>query len=165
MQLKLRSDWRKTKQFQVGSVLSNRLTIFPHNVREVAIATCRIQIMGWDQGNHKGNAGRATKHDIEHGIKRGRWVYTRLQTYGQKPTNNNARWSKSGANAKWIEGNSFDAANDILACFDLSIDDILDNYGDVGRHDRIILDLPDIIETLKPELLQPATAVITQAPE
>lgn len=162
----LRSPARKTVNWGLARHLKNHLTIFPPDVREVAFATCRIQVMGWDQGNHNGEAGRASRKDLKKGIQRGRWVYTRIQTYGKKPFTNKERWRKQGDRTKWIDANSFDAANDVLACFGLSMTDVLEAYGDVERHDRIQLDLTDIVAKLKPQLLPlPFVATSTATPD
>jgi len=116
-------------------------SVFPgtsQDVRRKAAATCRICVMGKDAVTHNGSASRRGS---------GRWVYTRMQTEGHRP--NTIRWSVQ-KRIGWVEGNSFDAADDVLGCFGLSIEDVISHFGSIDENERFMVDLVDIVAELSP---------------
>ncbi len=123
--------------------------VVPIHARSVAIATCRISIMGRDAHNDNGDAPTRTG---DFGKNRrgfqGRWVNTRMQTHGEPVSS--LDWRTRG---RFSVSDSFGGANDLLACFGLSINEVIDHYGNVGDSERKMLDLVDVIEDLAPGLL------------
>lgn len=139
---------RSSRHFNFADTVGLRLeAVLPTVACRAAAATCRIKLMGWRKGNHNGESLRDTREKPF--IGKGRWVHTSLQTFGHCPS---ARF-RSAPTGKWAYGDSFEAANDILDCFNISMLDIIDHYGDPGEDERMEWDLMELVETLAPDLL------------
>ena len=134
--------------------------LMPIHAAPCALATCRIHIMGWRKGNHDGDAPRDSRNEPFRG--QGRWVHTRMKTLAANVNN----FVKKGPRARWSYADNFDAADTLLACFGgITVQEILDHYGNVGPDDRLELDLVEIVETLRPGLMQQTDphAILTTA--
>lgn len=142
------SPHRTIRHFNFADAVGLRLeAIIPAEYCRAAAATCRIQLMGWRKGIHNGQSVRDSRDRPFRG--KGRWVRTSLQTFGHCPS---ARF-RCAPTGKWAFGDSFDAADAILDCFDISMADIIDHYGEPGEHERMEWDLMELVETLAPNLL------------
>lgn len=140
---------RSIRHFNFADTVGLRLeSVLPIVACSAAAATCRIKLMGWRRGNHQGGALRDSGEKPFMG--KGRWVHTSLQTFGYCPS---ARF-RCAPTGKWAYGDSFEAANDILDCFDISMLDIIDHYGEPEPDERMEWDLMELIETLAPDLLE-----------
>lgn len=160
-QTPMRSAWdteamtataRPASHFDAGSKLAEMLTVVPESCRATAIATCRFQVMGWQKGNHNGDAPRSYSDKPFRG--EGRWVYTRLQSYGHLPS---GRFSKCGPRSNWVKADSFAGADSILGCFGLTMDEVLQHFGNVTGDSRLQLDLVDIVTEMRPDLVAAKT--------
>lgn len=85
----------------------------------------------------------------------GRWIRTRLFTNGVLPPIQHA-WQKHQSG--WIGGDSIEAANAILSCFGLTLDQVLDQYGEPHTSEKYSVKLVDILDALFPANLQSAAA-------
>lgn len=143
------SPHRSIRHFNFADAVGSRLeSVLPSVACSAAAATCRIQLMGWRKGNHNGNSVRDSGEKPFKG--KGRWVHTSLQTFGHCPS---ARF-RSAPTSQWAYADSFEAANDILDCFNISMLDIIDHYGNPGEDERMEWDLMELVETLAPDLLE-----------
>lgn len=143
----LRAQARPKANWDFGAELGHVLTELPPSVRESAAATCRFQIMGWNKGNHDGSAPRNEGEPLPF-VGSGRWVYTRMQSYGHCPN----RFNRCGPRSTWTESNSFEGADEILSAFGLTMKQVLDFYGDVPADGRLQFDLVQIISDMLPDL-------------
>lgn len=132
--------------------------LMPLSCAAVALATCRIQVMGWKRGNHDGEAPRnAVKH-----YKSGRWVHTSMQTHGTPVKG----FVKNGPRSKWVHADNFAAADELLSCFGhITVDEMIDSVGGIASEDRLDFDLVDVVESLRPGLLRQTDphAILTTA--
>ena len=132
-----------------GVLLRN---LIPLSYCAVATATCRFQILGskaWP-GRKVGDRPVSTE-------KEGRIFLTRMQTNGIQPS---PYWkAASGNRAKWATSNSIEGANDVLAPFQLEMRDVISHFGNVTPTSTKELDLVEIVEALRPGLLQAASDV------
>jgi len=132
--------------------------LMPLTAAASALATCRIQVMGWRKGNHDGDAPR---NEVKHPMS-GRWVHTTMQTHGANVKN----FRKTGPNSRWVHADNFAAANALLACFGgITVDEVIDAAGGIDPDDRMDFDLVDIVESLRPGLLRQTDthAILTTA--
>ena len=148
---------RPGRNFRIAEQVKTHLsTILPQEICEVAIATCRFSIMGRDAHNDNGQALRNMHREASPPwICEGRWIHTRLQTYGYLPS---TRFQRTGTTEKsvWVVGDSFAAADSILECFGLTMRDVLEHYGNVDTTERKVIDLVDIVEDMASNLLRTA---------
>jgi hypothetical protein len=132
---------RTRRQFDFGEKFGYMLAeILPTEVANIAATTCRIEI----RGKH-GNRSDANRHK---GF--GEAVYVSLQTYGEEIKGLNSAFKKTGS---FISTTSNEAADLILGCFGLSMDDVRAYFGTPGDYDSMFLDLTNVVELLAPELL------------
>lgn len=142
------SQTRTSRHFNIAKKYADvlkRAKILPDHLCETAIATCQFQIMGKFAHADNGEALRTDAERPFHGA--GRWVHTRVQTYGELPSN---RFQRSGVTdrARWAFGDSFDAANTMLEPFGCDMNQVLHAFGNVSPMERKIIDLVDVIEVL-----------------
>lgn len=105
--------------------------LLPLHVCNAALATCRITLQG-------------PKSVGEKGKNWGRWIRMRMQTLGYRPGGIETVQSAG----MWQRTDSHDAANAVLACFGLSLDDVFAKYGEPGEGEKRILDLHTIVHDL-----------------
>lgn len=150
---------RPSRYFDVAKQTKDHLRILlPHEACEAAIATCRFAIMGRDAHNDNGQALRNTDGDNHLlWIGQGRWIHTRLQTYGHLPSNHFRRTGTTDRSI-WAISDCFAGADDILNCFGLNMHQVLDHYGNVASTERKVIDLVNVIEDMASGLLQSAAA-------
>lgn len=142
------SQTRTARHFDVGKKYANvlqRAKILPDHVCDTAIATCQFQIMGQFAHNDNGTALRRDVDNPWHG--QGRWIHTKVQTYGFLPSN---RFRRNGQTERaiWVVGDSFDAANTMLMPFNCDMTQVLHAFGNVTGFERKMIDLVDVIECL-----------------
>jgi len=104
---------------------------------ETAAATCRFAIQGPRSVGTK-----------QSGKNWGEWIRTRIQSWA-KP--NNDVW-QSHPNG-WFSGDGHSNANALLACFDLSLEDVFAEWGRPVKGQRYYLTLQEIVERLQPTLV------------
>lgn len=109
-----------------------------------AAATCDIQIMGWQRGMHEGNSLRDYRDKPFRG--KGRWVSTRMKTNGK--LGQLQRFSMNGPKSRWVHADSFEGADEVLGCFGLTTQDLIDHYGPIEPDTRLILSLRQIVADL-----------------
>lgn len=127
--------WRSRKHFDFGDQVGQLLkAILPPDVCNVAAATCRFLFLGKDAN----------------GNEYGRGVRTFMQTYRHRP---DVGTNCVQFNSRWIELDSHDSANCVLKCFGITVKDIYETWGVPQDSESYVLDLKDIVETLRPELL------------
>lgn len=144
----MRNPVRSIRHFEFADTIAWRLeSILPAVACSCAAATCRIQLMGFRKGTHNGPAPRDTRDQPFYG--QGRWVRTSLHTFGNNPGGSTSRF-RTALTGKWSFADSFEGADTILACFGLTMRDVIDHFGNVGDDDRIEWDLIDIIEAVAP---------------
>ncbi len=144
-----------TAQAAFGSTSGHRLSDvgIPADRCDTAAATCHFDVMGWRKGNHDGDAPR---NDEPHAMS-GRWVHTSLATYRAMPGLNPGLW-RSGTTdrAKYIHADNFEAADQILGCFGLTMEQVIDWATDgsgIQPDDRIRLSLCEIVTALCPAII------------
>lgn len=124
-----RQDWKWAKQH--ASLFNG---ILPEHVREAAMATCRITLQG------PKSVGKTAKNW-------GRWIRMRMQTFGHAPTGIGTVQIMSN----WIGTDSHDAVNAILECFELSLDDVFDRYGEPEQGQTRQLNLCELVTAIAPD--------------
>lgn len=140
--MKTEPRWRKSKNWAWAKANVALLDIFPIHVREAALATCQFVFQAPESvGDVRKNWGK--------------WVRTRLQTFGHKPAGLTGVVTGVQKNGDWIGMDSTAGANLILKCFGLSVDAIYDAYGSPGFGGKYTLDLCEIVTRLAPD--QPTT--------
>jgi len=142
------NKWRKAHHYDVGGVLGRYLeTVLPPEVCQTAFATARFVIQGPE------SVGRDAKNW-------GEWVRTIVQTHGETPGINHAWQDRKGG---WISGDSREAANSILDCFDLDLTDIFRFFGDPEPGKIYAIDLVDVLEAIKPDFIREYNDVVAAA--
>jgi len=147
---KANAEWerngRSAKHWAFGETCGYRLEDIgiPSDRAKTAAATCRFEVIGSAAWEGRETENRPTM------TGQGRTFRTRLQTYGHAPSDNFGRVT---ARSKWAQSDAVAGANDILGCFDLAMRDVLDHYGNVDPTDIMVLDLMDIVETLRPGIV------------
>lgn len=139
------NEYRRADQFAFGEKVAARLTLLFGEHSALAATTCRIQIMGRNAHNHNGHSDRCGNWRP---ARQNRWVHTRLQTFGK--TASHFRCSGSD----WIYSDRWAGADEILGCFDLTLNEVLEAFDNVKDRERKILDLDTIIKRMRPELLR-----------
>ncbi len=135
------ANWRSRRHFDFGDEFGYMLNeVLPAKVASVAAATCRIEIRGKhgnrsDENRHKGY---------------GEAVYLSLQTHG---ADIKGLCSASAKMGKFIRTTSNEAADLVLGCFGLTIDDVREQFGRPGDYESRWFDLSDVVQKLAPELL------------
>lgn len=137
--------YRPQENYRLARKLTKHFNKIVPNATE-AIASCRFQIMGKYAHDHNGPSLRQ-KNDYRSNCSN-RWCKTEMQTFGQNPF----RRFKNDCN-EWIRADSFDGANEILAHFGLTMDQVLNHFGNVNDYERKTLDLVEIIAKMKPKML------------
>jgi len=134
---------RSRKNFQLASRLTEvRYPGLPLSVAKTVVATCRFCVQGPE------SVGQSAKNW-------GQWVRTRIQTHGYRPRL--SVWQGTGG---WLTGDSQDCANYVLEPFNLTIQDVFDYFGQPTIGKTYMVDLVDIVQALRPELVaDEATAV------
>jgi hypothetical protein len=103
--------------------------ILPADVQEAAMATCRFTLQA------PKSVGRNAKNW-------GRWIRMRMQTFGRKPQVNTAVQTLGSG---WISTDSHEAANAILGCFGVTLDDVYDAYGKPEEGQKVEISLHDAV--------------------
>lgn len=114
-----------------------------------SFATCRIEVMGKDAHNDNGEALRSNGSTFHYGQMR--WVHTRLQIHTPGKTPSAAFQRRNNGRFAWSD--SFAGADAILDCFGLTMEQVLDHFGNVAPTERKIFDLTTIIEAMAAEIL------------
>ena len=132
---------RTPRHFEFGDKFGQLLrTLLPLAYCPVAAATCRFEL----RGKH---ANRSPKN-VHKGY--GPAVYMSLQTDNLDlfacghPIQRMGRFSATTCE---------DAANMVLNCFGLCVDDLRDHYGEPSDHDSKYFDLVDVVSELRPDLM------------
>lgn len=102
-------------------------SILPADVCETAMATCQFVIQGPE------SVGAKAKNW-------GKWIRTQMQTYGHLPCGVHAQ-----IKGNWISSDSHDAANVILGCMDLTMDDVYDAFVVPGEGEKFTVSLHDVV--------------------
>ena len=139
-----------SRHLAFGAKVAHFLQPVVGDFAETAGATCSFTLHGWKQGGHEGSSLR------DYGSKpfrgQGRWVRTTMQNYGYKPSN---LWRCSeGDNTRMVRADSFAAADEILMCFNLTMMDVIEHYGDVAADERFVWDLMGIVKDMCPDALR-----------
>ncbi len=143
---------RKEADFVFGELAGQYLGDFLPNLsdgeRSTAAATCRIQIMGAQSHIHNGDSQRNPKQFKWSRNSKMRWAHVRMNTQGHCPTD-----EFSALKNLWVKADRHSAVSAVLVCFDLTIDDLFEQFGEPAEDDRLVLDLSEIIRALAPDLL------------
>lgn len=157
------SKWLPANLVKFGDAMGKHLRpIMPHasnGCLNRALASCVISVMGKDAHNDEGEALRSQGNP-----RGGRWIHTRLVTEYDHIESSRFRKTPMGQTSY---GESFDAADLILGCFGLTMEQVLDHFGGVADTERKIFDIFTIVKALCPEILpselQPADAFVEVA--
>ena len=125
----------KIADMLLAEKLANRIDFVPYNVARELIATAHFQIQGRNSVGTKGNWGL--------------WIRTCLFTDGM-PLNDGLTWQDN--HWKWKSADSIEAANSILRCFDVSVDQVFDKYGMPANGEKYSKTLVEIIRDIAPHL-------------
>ena len=139
---------RTSRHFDFGKKFGHFLKpVLPDPVCRLAAATCRFQIMG--KNAHADNGVALRSENSPSWIGEGRWICTQIQTVGNRPSDS---FKRNGPRSEWVTGHSFEAADDILGCFALTMQDVIDALGQVDEGQRIVIDLVDIYDLFKTQI-------------
>jgi len=117
--------------------------ILPDSICATAAATCRFQLRG----------------KFANGNIWGLGVITMMMTYRHRPVGTGLPHQPAVQyQHNFIQLTSDDAANVVLGCFGLTINDVMDKFGHPGEHESYWVDLKTVVETLCPSLLQDVAA-------
>lgn len=129
---------RNSRHYSFGDNVGCRMLsdILPREVACIAATTCRFTIQGPE------SVGVAHKNW-------GQWIRTNMQTHGNIPRMRHA-WQcrKDG----WIGADSREAAELILDCFGLSVDDLFKHFGQPQIGKVYQVDLVDVVSALAPDI-------------
>ena len=136
---------RTARHFNFGEKLGHLMALLmPMHTCVNAAATCKFEIIGsnaWkgrESGNRPGKTGQ------------GRTFRTSMKTLGHQPTGN---FGKMTQFSQWAVSNAVAGANDILGCFDITMQEAVDRFGNVDPTEIKRIDLVDIVESLRPDLV------------
>jgi hypothetical protein len=126
-----------------GDMLEDAFPTAPLSIRATAAATCRFEFRG--------------KH--ANGNDWGLGALTHMQTYGHVPDGvGKANQPCVQIKRNMIELNAHESADIILACFDLTVDEVYDRFGAPNEYERFVIDLYQILSAMRPEYINPAAA-------
>jgi len=133
---------RTARHFDFGDHFGQLLrAILPLSYCSAAAATCRFELRGKHANRSPENAHKGY----------GPAVYLSMQTddaklfLGGHPIQRTGRFTMTTCE---------DAANMILNCFGICVDDVRDHYGEPTEYESKHFDLVDVVATLRPGLLR-----------
>ena len=122
---------RPSHHWKFGKECGLQLDCLSSLVRPVAAATCRIEIQGINSIGNEWGLGLAM----------------RMQTYGEAPfgvgDDGEPCFSHCG---NWVSTHSRQALEIVLNCFDLTVDKLLEKYGEPSQGEKYRLDLCEIVQ-------------------
>jgi len=125
---------RPRRCFEFGSNQGNKMACILPSSFEHAATTCVLTIQG--------------PRAVGTSVKTHNWglgVRTRLLTNGEHPSRSyDWRDGKGG----WITATSAEAAETLLQCFDLTVEDVLSHYGTPVTGETYTLHLADVVADL-----------------
>lgn len=123
------SGIRTKRHFDFGEKYGHKLDfLLPKDRCSIAATTCRFEIRG---------PGKKNKSNI---------YITRLQTFGISPSD---YWqSGKTEKSKWATSRKINGANEILQCFGLTMEQVLEHFGSPEDNEVKTLDLVDIVEMM-----------------
>lgn len=124
---------------------------------ETAFASCFIQVMGKEVHNHNGDSDRSGNGYKPFPNSQCRWVQTTMRVLTDVVCPNHFSRRPKGQK---IWSNSFSGADEVLGCFGLSVNAVLDHFGNVQCNERKVFDLATIVATLCPEILKTDKATV-----
>lgn len=131
----MQNGWRTRRYWDWAKENANLFHgILPEHVCEAALATCRITLQG------PKSVGETAKNW-------GQWIRMRMQTFGHVP---HQIATAVQQHYHWISTDSYEAVDVILDCFDLTLDDVFDHYGEPREGETRTLDLCEIVTTVAP---------------
>jgi hypothetical protein len=136
----MRQTWTRVRDYDWAKEWKSLFEgILPAHVCETAMATCRLHLRGKD-AHRKGAYAMA--------------VHTEMKTYGETPIGVGACQTLS----QWIQLTSTDAANVILDCFGLTIEDVFAQLGKPTQTTEMKLNLSDVVIACDADFSLPTTA-------
>ena len=130
--------WTWAKEW--ASLLDGML---PATVCEAALATCRITLRDKDAKAAGGAWGFA--------------VLTSMQTFGHEPTGIPTQIRNAH---NWVTLQAAEAADIVLGCFGLTLQDVIDRFGMPGQGEKVEYDLCDVVTALAPDFALTKTAAV-----
>lgn len=149
---------RPSMHFKMGDKFGKKMAhLFDEDICPTVFATCRIYIFGALADNQEDGCERNgywenySADKLPKSVGKGRGAEIWMQTYGNYPKGSGNNWRHRRKD--WIWARQFSAVDEILACFDLTVSDVLERWGDVEMNERKIYDLVDIVRELRPEFV------------
>lgn len=134
----MQNGWRKERFWDWAEENASLFEgLLPKHVCNAAMATCRLTLQG------PNSVGQGAKNW-------GQWIRMRMQTFGHVPNGLAAAVQKAH---HWISTDSHEAANVVLGCFGLSLDDVFSHYGIPEEGETYALDLCDLVTTIAPDFV------------
>lgn len=138
------TNWRSRRHWEWAETWASLFYgMLPKHVCNAAMATCRITLQGPQ------SVGQQAKNW-------GRWIRMRMQTFGHIP---DGLRTAAQRQHHWIATDSHTAAEQILACFGLSLDDVFAHYGKPAEGEKMTIDLIDLVTSLAPDFELPTSTV------
>lgn len=131
-----RNKWRSRLHWEFGDHCGYRLASLglPTEACPTAAATCQVYLHGLNtNGNEWGNGARA-------------WLQTRGHALQGMTNCYHQR-------RDWVEVDSHASVDALLSCFDITLDEVYDEWGKPKAGEKLTLDLYCIVNTLRPGII------------